>query len=538
MSSNTVIAKGSAWSFTGQAASKFFSFVYTVIIAHILIPDEIGSFYLALSIVNIIFIFTDFGIYHSMVRYIPFLYGKKEFGKLHYLTRLGYFGGGSLTLLFSLAVFLFSSNIADLVNAQEITPALQVLSVFLLFKEIFFISKGILRGRKRIRDYHLLEMMQNLFKMALAIPVIYLIGFTSFSLSVGFLLSFAVVLPLGLYWVHKETKRWPSGTGMIKKKDFIGEVAQYGIIISIVAVIWNFIMYSDRIMLGYFEIPLSGIGIYSVVFGLATLVAIFPISINSISQPLVAELYGGKKNEDMKSAIATTFNWTLMVTLPITIVLAVFSDYLLGIIYGAEYVAGSLVLSLIAVGMFLHFAFIVCRMTLNAMGKLIVQIKSAAFAGILNIVLNMFLIPGYGINGAAFASMASMGLFSACLFYYSKKEFGFRLPGKSRRIILVGILTFLIMFIVKNPFLDIMDFIVEIMDGFLTSDAFIWSIIEKILKLVIFGLLFLLSSLILFFLFFICNAFGSSEIELLEKSMKRINIPEEYSDRILSVFKR
>jgi O-antigen/teichoic acid export membrane protein len=538
MSSNALIAKSTSWSFAGKLASKFFAFIYTVIIAHILIPEEIGTFYLAVSIVNIIFIFTDLGIYNSLIRYIPYLYGKEEYGKLRDMVKIGYVGGGGMTLLFTAGVFIFSSDIATLINAPEIEPALQILSLFLILKELFIVTRGTLTGRKRIKDSHTLEVLQNFFKMAITIPIIYIVGQTSVSLSLGFVISFAMIMPLGFYWVWKEVRSWPTSTKENKyenKINFIREVIQFGIAISLVGAMWAFIQYSDRVMLGYFDVSMSDIGVYSIVFGLISLIIIFPSSVTSIAKPLIAEFHGMGEKKNIMKIISTTFDWTIILMMPIVIVLLAFSEFLLNVFYGNEYTTGKTALIIISLGVFFNYSFIICKGALAAMGKLKIQIKCAFIAAALNVGLNVFLIPEYGIEGAAFASMISMAVFSACIYKYSHNILGFKLTRKSLKILGMGVLSLLIILLVKPYILTFTDHAKNFFSAEILSQSLGMTIVEKILQLGVFGVIFLITTGVLLLLLIMSKCFGNEESELLIKALRRMRVPEKWLDKLESI---
>ena len=58
-------------------------------------------------------------------------------------------------------------------------------------------------------------------------------------------------------------------------------------------------------------------------------------------------------------------------------------------------------------------------------GKQLVAQNIVLIGTILNIILNALLIPIYGINGAAIASMISVSFINLSSVFYIKKEFGF-----------------------------------------------------------------------------------------------------------------
>ena len=113
MKEKAIIAKGTVWSLVSGILTKLISFIYTVLIARLVVKEEVGAFYLVLSILGILYIFTDLGIVYYLNRFVPFLYGKGETGRLKGLIGLSYFGAGGLTFLFSIGVFFLSGFISE-----------------------------------------------------------------------------------------------------------------------------------------------------------------------------------------------------------------------------------------------------------------------------------------------------------------------------------------------------------------------------------------------------------------------------------------
>ncbi|MBI5051462.1 oligosaccharide flippase family protein [Candidatus Micrarchaeota archaeon] len=93
------IAKGAFWGIFSQIGIRVIGFFYLILLARFVDPVEAGAFYLGLSIVGVVYTITDFGLVYSNTRYVPYLYGRKEIGKLKWLVRNSYLFGGALTLI-------------------------------------------------------------------------------------------------------------------------------------------------------------------------------------------------------------------------------------------------------------------------------------------------------------------------------------------------------------------------------------------------------------------------------------------------------
>lgn len=105
-----------------------------------------------------------------------------------------------------------------------------------------------------------------------------------------------------------------------------------------------------------------------------------------------------------------------------SVLLVLMAQYVIQIMYGAEFIKSTEVLQLLMPGVLLLTIFKVLYLDLAGKGKPWVSMKAMVPAVLLNIVLNLFLIPTYGANGSAISSTISYS-FAALLFlhFYSKE---------------------------------------------------------------------------------------------------------------------
>jgi len=532
MTTGATIAKGSFWILSSAIMTKLISFIYTIIIARLLLPDEIGSFYLALSIIGILYIFTDLGLIYSLSRYVPYLYGREEFGKLRKLVKLCYLGGGALTFIFSVIVFLLSGFMAQMVGQPAVAPLLQILSVWLLVKEMDEVSRGILNGRKRMRETQGLDVVQNFVKLVLTVIAFYVLGFNAAALSAGFLLSFMVIVPPGAYFAWQEIKTWKKDEIRQTTAEQISlgkEVVTFGLVVTLIASLWTVIQYTDRIMLGYLaEDALNKIAVYSIALGLANLILIFPSGISGIFFPVVSELFGKNDINEMNRILKTSMKWTAILMVPLALIMGVFADSLLMLFYGETYGQGAIVLVLFIAGLFIRSLFYLPQLILSAMRRLDVELKAAGAAAVANVILNFLLIPMLGIDGAALASMLSFAIVSAMIFYYSTRIFAFTFPKETYKPLLGGMAALAVILFMKEHIIILMNNYVSFIQIGASAGQISDEIMQQLVKLAIFGLLFLFSVLVYLIALLLLKSFGEEEITLLEAGLRRARVPEKY----------
>tara|TARA_B100000575_G_scaffold221971_1_gene182369 strand:- start:6 stop:998 length:993 start_codon:yes stop_codon:yes gene_type:complete len=237
-----------------------------------------------------------------------------------------------------------------------------------------------------------------------------------YAYSIGIAIAFLFSLFL---WLKKS-----KGTGYISEKNITNKQFLNVSIPLMLAQSITFIMgWTDQFMLGAMTTP-EDVGIYGVAFKYSTLAIVFLMSINSIAAPKIAEFYANNDIQGLKKTVRHSTKMIFWITTPIVLVFIIFSKIILGF-SGEEFKLGITALFILLSGRFFSSICgpvgVVLQMTNN---QHIFQ-NILLIAAVFNISLNYFLIPIYGINGAAFASFASLLFWNIVMVIVVKKKFGF-----------------------------------------------------------------------------------------------------------------
>ena len=167
------------------------------------------------------------------------------------------------------------------------------------------------------------------------------------------------------------------------------------------------INWADTLMLGVFKTSVE-VGIYSAARPLAGGIA-FPLaSLLLIYMPVISRLYGkGMLNEVRRNYLILT-KWICLATLPLFLILFLFPEIVLNFLYGPDYILSANVLRILSLGFIVHNFVGPSGSTLVAMGHPRFIMFASLVAAILNIGLNVILIPSFGIVGAAIASASAL----------------------------------------------------------------------------------------------------------------------------------
>ena len=149
--------------------------------------------------------------------------------------------------------------------------------------------------------------------------------------------------------------------------------------------------------------------------------SIILFSINSIVAPKISELFSQENFIELRKIIKTSSKLMFFLTIPVLILILLFSEFILSF-FGEQFVSGVLCLNILIAGQLINVLCGSVGYILNMTEHQNVFKWIIIFSVIINIVLNLVLIPSYGIFGAAFASMISLILWNmlSCIYIYKK----------------------------------------------------------------------------------------------------------------------
>ena len=178
------------------------------------------------------------------------------------------------------------------------------------------------------------------------------------------------------------------------------------------------------------ELNKSG-AVYGVAFRFSMGVSIALMAINSISSPKFAEKFASDDIKGMGKIAIQSAKMIFWTTLPLATILLIFPKFFMGL-YGADFVYTPLILG---TG-FEALRWLIIGRIVNALsgsvgnlmqmsGQQKLYMNILIIGAVINVVLNYYLIPIYGIKGAAISSVVSLSFWNLTMVYMVKRKFGF-----------------------------------------------------------------------------------------------------------------
>ncbi len=429
-SGNTGIAiKNSVYQFSTNLMSKLLSFVFTIILARILLPELFGMYSLALSTILLFAAFSDFGIGETIVRFISKELGRGNNSKadayFKYLTKIKFF----LMIAVSLALMLLSNLLAENYYHKPIGLALLAGGLYILIAGFAVIFQSLLQAYNLFRPILYRELLFQIARL-IFIPLVVLFALkNSFGDEIILfwiitLLSLAYMLSAFLlyFFSKKNILNNINEKKILSKKDK-KNVNHFLFLTSFTVLSGIFFGYIDIIMLGYF-VSSEYIGYYQGAFSFIS--ALIPlITFSTALLPVFSRLNRRKVDVILKKTLKI-----LSIMSIISFLLVFFgAKYLILLAFGSEYLPSINILRLFSL-LLLPIPLITIYSTyFTSSGKPGLVSKSLVISTLMNIALNYLFIsylidysPLYAVYGAAVATVISRYLYMLLLMFYKKKE--------------------------------------------------------------------------------------------------------------------
>jgi O-antigen/teichoic acid export membrane protein len=183
----------------------------------------------------------------------------------------------------------------------------------------------------------------------------------------------------------------------------------------------------DRLILAYY-LPLAAVTFYTLPYSISEKAAMGVANITSVVFPFTSELHAMGAHDKIHELYLRSSKILTLVTLPITVVLLAVPGPILRFWLGPEYAAhGTVTLCLLGAATFLGAVGAVSTVTSLGVGNAWIPTVFAFASSLINLVSNLVLIPRYGINGAALASLLPQALTIPIFVYVVARMINFSL---------------------------------------------------------------------------------------------------------------
>ncbi|MFH5798943.1 oligosaccharide flippase family protein [Haladaptatus sp. CMAA 1911] len=378
------IGQTSVIHFLSQVAASVLGFLATLYFAHTLGKSVLGTYFLAIAVLSWLKIIGDFGIRESITKRLT----EEEGNNGAYLSA-GIIMQLILLTTLSCLLILVRNPLNNYLGFYGTKYIILALIGILLFSFLL----GVLRGQHMVHITALLQPVDRSFRTGLQFCFVAIFGWGISGLLVGHAVASIITVLVTVTFVsirlHPPDRQQFRDLFSYARYSWLGGIS--GLTLDSM----------DTIILGFF-VATGYIGIYEVSWNLASILAVFGLSISQAMFPEMSRL-ADTKRETVSKLANEAFAYTGILLIPGFIGSLLIGDSLLAI-YGTEFRIGGTILTILIFARLIYAYASQILNTLNAIDRPDIAFRINGVFVATNIILNITLIYSYGWIGAATAT--------------------------------------------------------------------------------------------------------------------------------------
>lgn len=399
--------RGASASFLIQVAFAGLAFLNSLLLARWLGAGSYGAYANAMAWVSLLTIPANFGFGPLLVREVAVYRSQENWSRLKGILRVADGTSLILSVLLSAALLMAANWLLAAPDQSGMRRTLAVASALLPLFALSTLRQAATRGLEHVIRARLPGMIVRPAVLLAGILVIHVLspGHLSAPTAMGInVVAAAVALGVGVYWLRSllpvPVKQAVRASEPLRWLRAAAPMLIYG---------------NAQIVLGQTDVVMLGalrgaqdVGVYAVATRLAYLLQYVTVAAEMVLAPVMARLYANGEKEALQKILTRVVRISFVAVLPFGVAMVIVGYWLLGI-FGSDFVAARTALAILAVGQLLQVAAGSAALFLAMTGheRTTVFVLTGSVFG--NVVLNAILIPRLGIEGAAIASVISLG---------------------------------------------------------------------------------------------------------------------------------
>ncbi len=417
------LVRGGFGSLALKLASAGLAFALTIVLARALGPTGYGVYAYVFALVSIIAIPAELGLPTLVVRETAGAHADEQWGLMRGVWRWSAAAVGALAGTVALVAGTLAWSLADRFTGEQLaTFAWGLLLVPLI--ALGNLAGAALRGLRNVLQGQLPELVLRPAVFVALSAAALLSGSGRFTADTAMALHVAgaaSALAVGAWLLARARPAQVARAPLpeYESQRWLGSALP----LALVAGMYLIHQQTDIVVLGLF-MGSGDVGAYRVAAQAATFVAFGLQAVNTVVAPQFARLYGARDIARLQWVATFSARVILVLTVPVAGLLVFFGEAVIELVFGAAYAPGYAALGILAIGQLFNAAFGSVGFLLNMTGHERDTARGMAIAVAVNLVLNVALIPRFGLEGAATATALTLALWNLLLWNAVRARLG------------------------------------------------------------------------------------------------------------------
>ena len=411
-------AKGGAIAFVLKVFATLLGFMNQILLARVLGAGGIGEVILAITVVRISAQIAKFGMEEAMMKFVPRFIDQKDPAQLKGTISFALQFCLIFSIVFMLLIVGLSKFIAiNIFHSEGLLILLPVVALSIPAWVIRDVIGGILRGHHdALRALIPESLISPFFRLGIFL-ILLLMGASPLYAVIAFVAGEVLAVTTSIVFLQSRIRELKPAKSTCERKKVLN------VAFAVIFTSMSILLYTqaDIWILGMY-MPTEIVGIYGIAAKLVLLVYFPMMAFNAIIPPLISSIHASGNSDELNNMVSESTRWILSMAMPIILILVIEGKYILEYAYGQEFTVGYVALLILIFGQMIKAGAGLIGVILQMTGEHKIFMKINIFWGIINIILNIMLIPRFGMIGAAAATAFSLSMVDIICIYIIHKR--------------------------------------------------------------------------------------------------------------------
>ncbi|WP_256547888.1 flippase [Halovivax gelatinilyticus] len=400
-----------------------------VVLARLLGPEDYGLLFLAIAVFGVLGVASKLGIAKSCARYVA-EYKESDPAQLPHILRVALLFNVGAVVTVCVALLIGHRHLAAFLDEPSLTPLLLLGLGYLVFEALATFARLVLQGLEEIELAATVHVTNRITRLIFVVGFAVL-GFGALGALVGYIMSFAISSLLGLWLVYRYCLRGIEPATSVESglKRRIGE---YTVPLTATSTANVLDKQIDTVLVGLFLSPIA-VSAYVLSKQIVEFLEAPVSALGFTLSPTFAAQKADGNTDRAARLYETALTHALLLYVPAAAGLVLVAEPTITLVFGSDYLGAVPVLQVLSLYAILLSVTKITSNALDFLGRAKARAIVKGSTALLNVALNLVLIPLIGVVGAAIATVITYSIYTGANLYIIHRELDLRLGLVARR---------------------------------------------------------------------------------------------------------
>jgi len=427
------IFKGSAWAFIGKVIMTVFGMLINIMLARLLEPDELGVYFLVLSLGSVAVLIGQVGQNQIVVRYIASQMALNQQGQIKDIILKAIVLTVIASCMISVFFYLFTVSIApELFHSMLVLVGVFFMIGWIVLTATRSLIAECMRGFQDISraTFHEGVLASGVF--LIFVSFLWIDGGTTQLKDVLFYMFISAVIAFigAVFSLRMKIRSFPFDESIRWS-----EMIHPALPLLVSNIVFLLLTQMGIWFVAYFGSP-SDVALYGAAFRLIAVMQFPLLVLNAVIPPLIAEQLAQNKKEKLERVLRLAASSVFMIVFLVELVLIVFGTEILSVLFGEFYSGAYWVLISLGTGILVNSWAGFCGPVLIMAGKQGLLVNIALISAVVACMLAVLLGGSFGTEGIAVSMALGFALQHILMLVWVRKDVGvWTCPGGFTRFV-------------------------------------------------------------------------------------------------------